>query len=259
MRWTQASRLMRCVLLAALPSSLCAQAPATDSGKAVQAKPVSVVAATQASARHQGAFKANDVNWTCKGTRCSGAAMQSAVMAACQNLAREVGTLQSFRVANHDMPAGELQQCNSATAVAEAARPSVKQTQVQTKPEATPDSASGVSRHSKQLITADDFALRAQPLPGAPHRATAPQRTASTSTSGSPSAAGPFVPVATRTPPLTLTGTGVAEVGFRFVPVAVRTPPLTLTGTGVAETPYRFTPVVVRTPRLTLTGTGRVE
>ncbi len=259
MRWTQSSRLMRCVLLAALPCSLGAQVPATDSGKAVQANSVSVVVATQASARRQGAFKANDVSWTCKGTRCSAAAMHSAVMAACQNLAREVGTIESFTVANHDLPAWELQQCNSMMAVAEAARPSVKQTQVLTKPEATPDPASSASRHSKRLITADDFTLRAQPLPDAPHRATASQRTPSTNTSGSPSAIGPFVPVAIRTPPLTLTGTGVAEVSFRFTPVAVRTSQLTLTGMGVAETTYRFTPIVVRTPQLTLTGTGHVE
>ena len=74
-----------------------------------------------------------------------------------------------------------------------------------------------------------------------------------------PRPAGPFSPVTVRTPPLTLTGIGVAEISYRFTPVAVRTPKLTLTGIGVAEISYRFTPVAVRTPRLTLTGTGRSE
>ena len=68
-----------------------------------------------------------------------------------------------------------------------------------------------------------------------------------------------FSSVALRTPQLTLTGVGVAELTYRFTPVTVRTPPLTLTGVGLAEAVYRFTPVTVRTPPLTVTGTGRSE
>jgi hypothetical protein len=77
--------------------------------------------------------------------------------------------------------------------------------------------------------------------------------------SAGPRTAVPFSPVALRTPQLTLTGTGVAEIRHLFTPVAVRTPQLTLTGIGVAEIRYRFTPVAVRTPQLTITGTGRSE
>ena len=68
-----------------------------------------------------------------------------------------------------------------------------------------------------------------------------------------------FSSVALRTPQLTLTGVGVAELTYRFTPVTVRTPPLTLTGVGLAEAVYHFTPVTVRTPPLTVTGTGRSE
>lgn len=121
------------------------------------------------------------------------------------------------------------------------------------------DSAANARRHVKRAISADDIAPRAQPLPTAPPRATATPRTPSANASGALPTQGPFLPVAIRTRPLTLTGTGVAELTFRFMPVAVRTSQLTLTGTGVAETTHRFTRVVVRTPRLTLTGTGRVE
>ena len=103
MRWTQSSALVRCALLAVLPCTLTAQALEPDSSKTGPAKRVSVVAITQASARQQGAFKTNDVSWTCKGTRCSGTAMPLAVTAACRNLASEVGTIQSFTVANHDL------------------------------------------------------------------------------------------------------------------------------------------------------------
>jgi hypothetical protein len=108
------------------------------------------VADTQTSARHQGAFKTSSVNWTCKGMHCSAAAMPAAVadpLSTCQELAREVGALHSFKLAGHALTATELQQCNSGS---------------------TPN----IARAQKRTVTADDFSRLAQPLPDAPHRVT---------------------------------------------------------------------------------------
>ncbi len=291
---TQESRpTIWCMLLVALSSNPGAHAAVTDAAKTVQPKPATVLAATQASARHQGAFKANGVNWTCKGTQCSAAAVPAAataLLATCQALALEVGAMKSFRVANHGLTADELQQCNSGAATADAGRVSVQEPQAAKKPATVPGTASSPASHTKRLVTADDFATRAQPLPDAPHRATAMPRADAKDPAAKgqaqavvqrdgvatpqPSPTGkaapvltnpahppipPFVPVLIRTALLTLAGTGVAEGGYRFTPVAVRTPQLTLTGAGIAEIPLRFPPVAVRTPALTLMGTGRSD
>jgi len=259
MQWTRSSARVWYVLLAALPGSLGAQTPGAESGKAAQRKSDGLVAVAEVSARRQGAFKVGDGNWTCKGTRCSAGASALAGIAACQNLAREVGRIQSFMVASAALSAEDLQQCNSAAAMAEPAGADANPRELPMKTAPLPDTTSIAGRQSKRLITEKDFTPLARPLPKAPDRARVLPRTPSTNTPAAPPASGPFVPLAIRTSALTLTGTGISEVVFRFTPVAVRTPMMTLTGTGIAETVYRFTPVVVRTPPLTLTGTGRVE
>jgi hypothetical protein len=210
---------MWCVLLAALLSGIGVHAAVTETKKPSKQQPkqqpVSAVADTQASARRQGAVNVSGINWACSGAHCSTSTVPSAVaapVAVCQGLARIVGVMRSFKVANRPLNGNELQQCNSVVPAVASAIRGMK----------TPQGAG--------------LPPAAGPLP-----------------------AGPFLPVAVRTPQLTLTGIGVAETSYRFTPVAVRTPRLTLTGTGVAETSYRFTPVAVRTPRLTLTGTGRSE
>ncbi|MCE9524326.1 MAG: hypothetical protein K8S25_18045 [Alphaproteobacteria bacterium] len=271
------------MLLAALLGSIGAHAADDKSPTAKHSG--GIVADSQSDANRQGAFKTSGVNWTCKKLRCSASVTPSAAAApvtACQELAREIGAIKSFRVANLALDTADLRQCNSGVSVAEAAAPTMKKRQVATKPATTPPSSSSASPHAKRTISADDFTSAAQPLPDAPYRVAVSPHTPSNSKSGSPPVvtkptrksdpakppadpapasppAGPFIPVALRTAQLTLTGIGVAEVSYRFTPIAVRTAPLTLTGTGGAEVTFRFTPVAVRTPTLTLTGTGRSE
>ncbi len=283
MRGTQSSGAMRCVLLVALAGSLGVHAAASDAQKPISTKPVSAVAYTQVSAHHQGAFKASGVNWTCKASHCSASAMPAAVAApltACRELAREVGAIRSFKVANHALNPQELQQCNSVVAVAEAAKPNAKKPQVATKPTTTPDTAPSASLHSKRLITADDLTPRAQPLPDAPQRATASPRTPSTNTTGSPSAVAK--PTTTTHPvkkPADAKGTtqaaaqgdGVATPqpspagtaapsapGSRSYPVSIRTEAMAVTGTGRLIDRLAYTRKDIRTEAMTVTGTGRV-
>ncbi len=255
----------RLLLLAALPVSLGAQRPAADGAKAARATPVRVVATTRVSARRQGDLKVNDVSWTCSGSRCSAVAVPTSISTVCRNLALEVGALQSVMVATRALSAAELQPCNDVPSLAETAGAGATRL-----PAATIAGAdSSTRRHATRLVTADDFKGVARPLPDVPGRVkvlprtkpadTPPAATPPPSTPSPPAAGGPFVPVSVRTPLLTLTGTGVAEVGYRFTPVAVRTGQITLTGTGIAGAPSTFTPVTVRTARITLSGTGRVE
>jgi len=265
MRCTTSLTRWQLLLLASLPVSLGAQRPAADGAKAARATPVRVVATTQAAARRQGDLKVNDVSWTCSGSRCSALARPSSIMTACRNLAQEVGALQSVMVANRALSAAELQPCNDVPSLAETAGAGAKRLPAA----AIAGADSSTRRHSTRLVTADDFKGVARPLPDAPGRVKVlprtkpgdapPAATPPPSTPTPPASGGPFVPVSVRTPRLTLTGTGVAEVGYRFTPVAVRTGQITLTGTGVVEVRSTFTPVTVRTARITLTGTGRVE
>lgn len=367
MRTPKSSGAMWRILLTALLSSMGAHAAVTDTKKPVQTQPVSAVADTQASARRQGAVNVGGIRWACRGTHCGTSTMPSAVaapLAVCQALAREVGAIQNFKVANRPLNGNELQQCNSVVPAVAAALPSMKTPQGAGLPPAAPipgvalppmQSRSQPGKAAKAPITGfatpsplmSDLAkkppatnkanrktspypenwvgpdLRADKspafedmknalrkndqtaMPSAKRPSATPQapmksgggfvpQVAMTPTTPDPAKkppdakgstqttaqgdgkasspppqppppaagprpAGPFSPVTVRTPPLTLTGIGVAETSYRFTPVAVRTPKLTLTGIGVAEISYRFTPVAVRTPRLTLTGTGRSE
>jgi len=116
-----------------------------------------------------------------------------------------------------------------------------------------------------QLLAREVGAMRVFSIAGAPMNSKEMQQCNSAVPAAAPeSAATPappraFSPIALRTPQLTVTGVGVAELTYRFTPVSVRAPLLTITGVGLAETVYRFTPVAVHTPQLTVTGTGVSE
>ena len=309
MRTPRSAGAMRCVVLAALLSGMGAHAAEPKKPGAAQA--VSAAADTQASARRQGAVNVGGIIWACSGTRCSASPMPWAVSApamVCQGLAREVGAIRSFAVANRPLNGDELKQCNSVVP-ATAAMPGMKPPAgFAPAPAPAPAPAMGFAAPSplatdlkKNLPAAGKADRKASPYPenwtgpdlpagkspvfgamkdelrkneqaamtpakkppgakGTPQASAQGDGKASPSSSAAaPRPAGPFSPVAVRTPQLILTGIGVAEVIYRFTPVAVRTPQLTLTGIGVAEISYRFTPVAVRTPPLTLTGTGRSE
>ena len=92
-------------------------------------QPVSAVADTQAKARHQGAVNVSGIKWACSGTHCSASAMPSAVaapVAVCQGLARKVGVIRSFKVADRPLNGNELQQCNSVVPAVTAAKSGMK-------------------------------------------------------------------------------------------------------------------------------------
>ena len=217
MRMPKSSGAMTGVLLlTALLSSMGVHAAVTDTKKPAQAQPVSVVADTQASARRQGVVNVGGVNWTCSGAHCSASAMSSAVaapLAVCQALAREVGAIRSFTLANRPLNGNELQQCNSVVPAVAAAMPSMKTPQGVGLPPAAPVSGVGLlpmqapvapvpgaglpplqpptglaptpavatpapntSQHKDRLITSKDFTPMASPLPAEPQRVTVKPR-----------------------------------------------------------------------------------
>ena len=141
MRTPNSGSAIGCVLLTALLSSMGAHAAATDTKKPVQAQPVSVVADTQASARRQGTVNVGGINWACSGAHCRTSIMSSTVaapLAMCQGLAREVGAIRSFTLANRPLNGNELQQCNSVVPAVAAAIPSMKTPQGAGLPPAAP-------------------------------------------------------------------------------------------------------------------------
>ncbi|TAN37904.1 MAG: hypothetical protein EPN25_14825 [Nitrospirae bacterium] len=248
------------VLLAALLSSIGVHAAVIDAKKPLQIQQVSTIADTQVSSHRQGAVNVGNINWTCRGSQCSTSTIAPAVaepVSVCKVLAREVGAIRSFTVANRPLNAKELQQCNSVlpVAVTPKASPYPKNWIEPDKP-ADKSPVFGDLRNELQK-NGQASTAPAKKQVGAKGT---PQPPAQGDGKASPPApVVPFSPVAVRTPQLNLTGIGVAEVSYRFTPVAVRTPQLNLTGVGVAEISYRFTPVAVRTPQLNLTGTGRSE
>jgi hypothetical protein len=258
-------------------------AATTDIKKPLVAQPVSAAADTQASARRQGAVNVSGINWTCSGTHCSAnmAPAMAAPVTMCQGLAREVGAIRNFTVANLALNSSELQQCNSqplATTIGMPAMDTPPKTGIAFSAETRGTPLPSNPQPGKAAVTLS-AGITAPTPPGADPakkpsdaksalpaiapggKATPPPPPAPVPAGGNapPRTAAAFSPVAIRTLPLTLTGVGVAEIIYRFTPVAVRTAPLTLTGMGVAETSYRFIPVAIRTPALTLTGTGRSE
>ena len=284
MRTPRSAGAMRCVLLAALLSSSGAHA-AADTKKPIQIKPVSAVADTQASARRQGAVKVSGINWACSGTHCSASTMPPAVAApltVCQELAREVGAIRSFKVANHALNGKELQQCNSVVPAVASAMPGVKAPQGARVAPAAQAPATGFAASSP---VATDLTKKPSAIAQAPKKSVggfAPQVAATPTDPGTkpsgvkgtpaksppesspapggsrpeaPGAKSPSGPVRLRTDRLTYTGLGSAVGPPAFSPVRLRAESLSYTGMGTASGSVPFTPVRIRTGTLTYTGT----
>ena len=287
---------MWCVLLAALLSSIGAQAAVTDTKKPSKQQPVSAVADTQASARHQGAVNVSGINWACSGTHCNASTMPSAVAApvtVCQGLARKVGVIRSFKVANRSLNGDELQRCNSVVPAVAAAKPgkaakapitgSATQAPITSdltkKLPATnkanrkasphpenwtgPDLSAGKSPvfgdMRNELRKNDQTAKPPAKKPSGAKDTTQASAQSDGKASSPPPAAeakAPSSPVRLRTGRLTYTGSGSSVGPPVFSPVRLRTERLSYTGLGSASGPAPFTPVRMRTGTLTYTGSG---
>jgi hypothetical protein len=74
------------------------------------------VAETKVTAGQQGSVTAGAIHWTCSGTHCSTSALPlvtGAPLTMCQELARSVGAIRSFRASTSPLNGKELQQCNA--------------------------------------------------------------------------------------------------------------------------------------------------
>ena len=118
----------------------------------------------------------------------------------CQGLAREVGAIRSFTLANRPLNGNELQQCNSVIPAVAAAMPGRKTPQGAGLPPAAPPmgtpptppgTPSNVGPGLKRLVTVDDFAPLTSPLPAAPHRVAVAPLTPPTKAPGTPPSAAP--------------------------------------------------------------------
>jgi hypothetical protein len=124
-------------------------------------------AETTAPARRQGAVSASGINWNCQDSRCTtSGSWATPAVGACNALAQQVGPVRSYGHQGGMLTPGELQQCNAGV-------------------------PTNVGTGPTRSITADDFTLRAQPLPNAPYRVAPPQGTPLPRTSVSPSKVGP--------------------------------------------------------------------
>jgi hypothetical protein len=118
--------MWRVLLVALLINS---GAHAADIRKPIPTQSVNTVADTQDSARRQGVINIGGINWACSSTHCSTSTMPSAVaapVAVCQGLARMVGAIRHFEVANRPLNGDELQRCNSVVPAKVAAMPGMK-------------------------------------------------------------------------------------------------------------------------------------
>ncbi len=204
MRTPRSRGVLWCVPLVALLSSLDARTP-----KSMLAQPVVSAATTLATARRQGKVNAGGIDWACSGTRCSTSTTLptvAAIVAVCQGLAREVGEIGSFAVANRALTSSELKQCNSVLPASVAAMKEKLPVPATKPPVATASRSYPVSIRTEGLTVAGTGALTARL---------------------------PFTPKNIRTEGLTVTGTGGLAALLPFTPKSIRTEVLTVTGTGV--------------------------
>lgn len=216
MRTQNSCNALGCVVLTALLSSMGAHAAATDTKISVQAQPVSVVADTQAGARRQGTVNVGGINWACSGAHCSASTISSAVVASlavCQGLAREVGAIRSFVLANRPLNGKELQQCNSVvlTGVNRKVSPYPENW---TEPDLRADKSSAFEDMGNELRKNQQTALPST-------------KTKAPTTLGSSG-----YPVRIRAEGLSATGTGGTDVRLPVTSTRIRTESLTVTGTG---------------------------
>ena len=194
--------------LVAVLSIMAAGAPGS-----VLAQPVVSVATTVISARRQGKVVVADISWACSGTRCTTSTPPTAVAATlsvCQGLAREVGPIGSFVVANRSLTGSELKECNSVIPATAAAAPiRLTMPDPAPKPPAAAASRSYPVGVRTEVLTATGTGRLTDRLP--------------------------FTPKNVRTDVLAATGTGTLATRLPFTPKSIRTEPLTVTGTGVVR------------------------
>lgn len=205
MRFSKSAVAISSSLLAVLLISIDAHAAAVIGPKlTIQPQPVSVVAYTQTGSRRQGTVNVNGVNWVCSGTNCSALtppAVASSPVALCQWLAREIGAMRVFTVANRLLNVNELNQCNSVVPAAA--------TMTQKAPSNVPGSRSYPVNIRTEVLS----------LTGTGRQMERP----------------PFAPKNIRTEELTVVGTGNQTARLPFTPINIRTEALTVTGTGVVR------------------------
>lgn len=198
------------VRFAALSVSVGSAAAVAAPGPA-GAQSVVSVATTQAVATRQGKVVAGGVDWVCTGKSCRTStppAAVAAVVAVCQGLAREVGAIGSFAVANRALSSSELVQCNGAVPVAAAATAVI------------PLSKSVIGSASKTPAPRSyPVNLRTDVL--------------TVTGTGRLTALLAFTPKRVRTAELTVIGIGRLTDRLPFTPKSIRTAELTVTGTGV--------------------------
>ena len=254
MRTPNSGIAIGCVLLTALLSSMGAHAAAADSKGSVQAQPVRVVADTKAGARRQGTVNVGGINWACSGAHCRASTTSSAVaapLAVCQGLAREVGAIRGFALANRPLNGSELQQCNRVV-LAVASRKASPYPENWTEPDARADKSSAFEDLRNELRKNRQTALPPAKKPSASLQSAPPAETKAPTALGS---RGYPVRIRTESPDeLRVIGQRLAR--SRSYPVRVRTEGLSATGTGGTEARLPVTSIRIRTERLTVTGAG---
>jgi len=267
MRTPQSMLAVACRLLLMAAGFSGIQAPAAET-RSSQSQPVSLAAVTQTSARHQGAVNLGVVNWTCRGTQCSSSTPSSAVAAPvslCQGLAREVGAIRSFKIANRPLKSNELKQCNSVVpVVAGAGSVTGKSSGAMTKP--TPDPAKKAPDAKAPALASTQGPVKVAPR-GTPPVAASPAPQTSRTTVTTSSAVPVLKPLVISASPLRYAGKGaviIAAGPLRYTgreTVIFTTSPLRYAGNGtviVAASPLRYSgrgPIEIRANALKYAGT----
>jgi len=290
-RMPQSREAIRCVLLAVLLSSIGGHSAATDIKKSIPAQPVSAVADTQSIARRQGVANVSGINWACGASRCTTSIMPTAVaapVAVCQELAREVGVIRSFTVANLALNSKELQQCNSVVPAAAAAPATGVAQQSKSPPGRAADAPSTeiaapppltaglekkptVTKTVNQKTSPYPENWLAPDLPAGKSAVYGDMKNELRKGDQAVTALAKKPPAAKGAPPVSAQGDGISipqpsPVGTmaptapasRSYPVSIRTDTMNVTGTGRLMDRLAYTPKNIRTDAMTVTGTGRV-
>jgi hypothetical protein len=242
--------------------------------KSLSARAPVTSADTVAMARRQGAVSINGISWQCGGARCTASAspvVGIAPVTLCQGLAREVGSMRSFTVANRVLSDAELRQCNGAAQVATAptshvppgfaSAPKMPTPVAPPLPGATPPKQDKPKTGFAALPTPANppgQAIPKMPAPtvSTPSGATTPKSDKpATGFVASPPANLGNAPGLKNTNAViapvsisrAITTAGLAFNGLRFIPKSIATPALALTG-------QRFLPKTITTSGLALNG-----
>jgi hypothetical protein len=220
----------------------------------VQPTQAQAAAETQAAARRQGMVNVNGIGWNCSGTRCSAPtspAAGNAPVVLCQGLAREVGALQGFSIANRALSGDELRHCNSVVPTA-TTLPGLNTSQGFTPMPQSPVPGAA----------ATPSPIQPPPFPSLGAGPAAPAKSPASKSAGAPSA-GILMPPTTPNPKFVAPSPTHPKPGKGFVPDTATTPtssivvipPRRITTDALVMTGIRFTPTAITTAGLSMTGT----